>query len=169
MKKSIFFLCLCAMLAGCGYHRMGGIGTSEAPGAGKTHVQIFTNRSYRAGLETTVTQKVIDEVGRHSGGNAVAEADAQLILSGVVMSYTVAPVAYNAADIIAEYRATLKVLATLSERQTGKVLWKGEVAESQNYPANNKIALQQNNEAAAIDEISRRLAEQLHERMQDGF
>lgn len=158
-----------ATFAGCGYHRPGVIDSSRVMGMGGLHVSVFANKSYRAGLETIVTQFVIDEFARRSGGNLVDEAAADLTLNGAVLSYDVAPVAYTAVDRVGAYRATIKLLATLSERQTGKVLWKGELTESQDYPANVDLALQHNNEAAAITEICRRLAEQMHEKMQEDF
>lgn len=136
---------------------------------GRLHISIFANKSYRAGLETIVTQSVIEEFARRSGGNLVNDATADFTLSGAVLSYEVFPVAYTAVDRIGAYRATLKVAATLSEKQTGKVIWKGEVGGNQEYPANVDLALQRNSEAAAINEISRRLAEQMHVKMQEDF
>lgn len=156
-------------LSGCGYHRIGGVGSTGAAAAGGIHIPIFVNNSYRAGLETPLTQSVIDQIARHSGGNVVDEDAARFVLSGAVLSYTVAPVSYTARDTIREYQATVKMVATFSERQTGKVMWKGQLAAHQVYPANVNLALQQNSEAAAIIEICRKLAEALHENMQEDF
>lgn len=169
MRISTFLLLLYLSLgiSGCGYHHLGGVGSPD--GSAGIHVRIFTNRSYRAGLETVVTQSLIDELARHNGGNLIDEAAAGRVLSGSVLSYVVTPVSYTAADRVAGYRATLKIAATLAERQTGRVIWKGELAWSRDYPANPDIALQHNAEAAAIVEISRRLAEQAHEKMQEDF
>lgn len=155
-------------VSGCGYHHIGGVG-SPSEGKGGIHVRIFTNKTSRSGLEAVVTQSIIDEVAKHSGGNSVDEASADRILAGAVTSYRVAAVSYTAADRIAGYRATMALAANLVERQTGKVLWKGEISGSQDYPANADITLQQNNENAAVVEISRRLAEQLHEQIQEDF
>lgn len=170
MRKTAFSLLLyvTGIFSGCGYHHLGGGGSSSGE-LDSVHIAIFANRSYRSGLETMATQSVVDEFARHSGGNAVDEATARFVLSGAVLSYAVAPVSYTAADRIAGYRATVKLAATLVERQTGKIVWKGEVAESQDYPARTDIALQQNSEAAAIAEICIRLAEHLHEKMQEDF
>ncbi|WP_243374437.1 LptE family protein [Geotalea sp. SG265] len=164
----LFLLFFGVTFSGCGYHHLQGVG-SPARGLDGIHVRIFANKSYRAGLETVVTQSLIDEYALHSGGNAVAEGAARLVLSGTVLSYTVDPVSYTAADRVAGYRAALKIAATLTERQTGKIVWKGEVSGNRDFPASPDIALQQNRESAAIAEISRRLAEQLHEKMQEDF
>jgi len=170
LRKLIFFILLyvTGILSGCGYHHLGGIGSSN-DGLDGVHIRIFANKSYRAGLETVATQSIIDEFARHSGGNSVNETTARLVLSGAVLSYAVAPVSYTAADRIAGYRSTVKLAASLVERQTGKIVWRGEVAESQDYPAQADISLQQNSETAAIAEICIRLAEQLHEKMQEDF
>lgn len=157
----------CALFFGCAYKHIGGIGDSSRFSG--IHVKIFANKTSRSGLETMVTQSLIDELAKHNAGNLVDEASAHFILSGTVLSYTVAPVSYTAADLIAGYRATLSLSATLTERDTGKVVWKGEMSGSQDYPVNADISLQQNSEAAAVVEISRRLAERIHENMQEDF
>lgn len=157
------------VLTGCGYHHVGNVAGSPAGGEDGVHIPIFANKSYRPGLETILTSSLVDEFARRSGGKAVDEAAARLVLNGTVLSYTVTPVSYTAADKIREYRSTIKVVATLSDRQSGKVLWKGELSGSQDYPENSNLALQQNSEDAAVREICRRLAEQIHEKTQEDF
>lgn len=156
-------------LNGCGYHHVGGVAGSHAGGKDGVHIPILANKSYRPGLETILTSNLVDEFARRSGGKAVDEAAAQFVLIGTVLSYSVTAVSYTAADKIREYRSTIKVVATLSDRQSRKILWKGELSGSQDYPTNSNIALQQNSEDAAVREICRRLAEQIYEKTQEDF
>ena len=164
-----FLMIVGIALNGCGYHHVGSMAGSHAGGKDGVHIPIFANKSYRPGLETVLTSNLVDEFARRSGGKTVDEAAAQFVLSGAVLSYSVTPVSYTAADKIREYRSTIKVVATLSDRQSGKTLWKGELSWSQDYPANSNIALQQNSEDAAVREICRRLAEQIREKTQEDF
>ena len=160
-------LILGTALGGCGYHLVGG--AAGLRDGGGIHIAIFANKGYRVGVETILTSNLVDEFARGDGGKAVDEPSARLVLSGTVLSYSVAPVSYTVADKIREYRATIKVVTTLSEKESRKVLWKGELSGSQDYPANTNIALQQNAEDAAVSEICRRLAEQIHEKTQEDF
>jgi outer membrane lipopolysaccharide assembly protein LptE/RlpB len=97
------------------------------------------------------------------------------VLTGTIISYTSVAVSYTAADKVSEYRNTMKVEATLTEKRSEKVLWKGTLSEFQDYPAYldpndpNSIAQQQNSDEAALREISRKIARQLFQNMSENF
>jgi outer membrane lipopolysaccharide assembly protein LptE/RlpB len=164
------------LLGGCGYHL-----TSEAKTpslmAGKTiAIPMWRSKSYRPNLEAILTGSLVDEFALRSGGKVVAEEDAaELLLTGTIVSYATIPMSYTAADQVREYRATMTVDATLAERRSQKVLWKGILSASQDYPANidlaqqNRIALQQDSESAALREISRKIAQLLFQKMSENF
>jgi len=94
---------------------------------------------------------------------------AELELSGEILSYTTIPVSYTALDAIKEYKAVVTVQATLYEQRTRKVLWKGDLTEQQVYPVNANIALQQNAEEAATAKITRRLSERIWQKIGERF
>ena len=71
--------------------------------------------------------------------------------------------------MIDEYRATMKVSAELRRVDDGKILWKGTVSWSEEYPADLDKAAQQDNEDAANDRVSKRVAEALFFRITDNF
>jgi Lipopolysaccharide-assembly len=155
---------------GCGYYPVRGTAGPGLGTAGGVHIPIFANKSYRPGLEAIITNCLAEAFARRSGGMIVAEEAAQLVLSGAVLSYSVVPVSYTAADRIREYRSILKVEATLTDRLSRKVLWKGELSGSREYPSNAaNVSLQQNSEEAAVREICRNLAEQIYEKTREGF
>jgi outer membrane lipopolysaccharide assembly protein LptE/RlpB len=105
----------------------------------------------------------------------VAEDAAELLLTGTIVTYATTPLSYTSADQVREYRATMTVDATLTEKRTQKILWKGTLSASQDYPANinlaqqNRISLQQDSEEAALQEISRKIAQQLFQKMSENF
>lgn len=178
MYRVNFFLILAVscLLSGCGYHL-----TSEAQTpsltAGKTiAIPMWRSKSYRPNLEAILTGSLVDEFALRSGGMVVAEEDAaELLLTGTIVTYATIPVAFTSADQVRVYRATMTVDATLAEKRSQKVLWKGTLSASQDYQAyidlsqQNRIALQQDSEVAALREISRKIAQQLFQRMSDNF
>ncbi len=63
----------------------------------------------------------------------------------------------------------MSVNALLRRSSDDRVLWKGVVSWTQAYPAGDEKNIQEDNEAAAIALISRRLAEELYFRLNDDF
>ncbi len=174
LSCQIFALVL--LLNGCGYHLSATSGLPPAVVGKKIAVTIFSNRSYRANLGAIISGRLADEFGRRSGGMVVAEESADLILSGAVLNYTTSAVSSSLADKVIEYRAVMDVESTLTEKKTGRVIWKGTISWGQDYPAaqrdefgNTNIALQQNNEEAAIREIGRKVALQVYQKISEGF
>ena len=180
MHRIIICLALYAtcLLGGCGYHLSG---TADSPSmiAGKTiAIPMWRSKIFRPFLESILTGSLVDEFALRSGGLVTREEAADLVLTGTIVSYTTVAVSYTAADQVREYRATMTIDAVLTEKRSQKVLWKGIMSSSQDYPANpvgidikqqNRIALQQNNEETAVREISRKLAEQLYQKLTENF
>jgi outer membrane lipopolysaccharide assembly protein LptE/RlpB len=168
-------LAVSCFLNGCGYHLTGGTNTSSLI-AGKTiAIPMCHSKSYRPNLEAVLTGSLVDEFALRSGGMVVAEDVAELVLTGTIVSYTTVAVSYTSADKVREYRKTMKVDATLTEKRSEKVLWKGTLSADQDYPANidpedpSSIALQQNSDEAALREISRKIAQQMFQKMSENF
>ena len=177
MRRIIYLLSLAVscFLGGCGYHLTGEAQTPSLL-AGKTiAIPMWSSKSYRPNLEAILTGCLVDEFALRSGGMVAAEDAAELLLTGTIVTYVTTPVSYTAADQVREYRATMTVDATLAEKRSQKVLWKGILSASQDYQAindptlQNRIALQQNSEDAALREISRKIAQQLFQKMSENF
>ena len=170
-RKLVLILLLPALiaLAGCGYRLTANPDYVSPVSGKKIAVPVFANKSYRANLGAFMTESIVDEFSRRSGGKLVGEDGADLVLTGVVNSYASTPVSYSAADKVRAYQAVMTVEATLTEKKTLKVLWKGTIPWSQVYPVNSVVALQQNSEEAAIREICAMLAQQIYERVSAGF
>jgi outer membrane lipopolysaccharide assembly protein LptE/RlpB len=180
VHRIIICLTLCAfcILGGCGYHLSG---TTETPSliAGKSiAIPMWRSKIFRPYLESILTGSLVDEFALRSGGLVTGEEDAEMVLTGTILSYATIAVSYTAQDQVREYRATMTIDAALTEKRSQRVLWKGVMSSSQDYPANpvgidlkqqNRIALQQNNEEAAVREISRKLAEQLYQKVTENF
>ena len=82
--------------------------------------------TYVAGLETHITQSVIDEMVK-DGNLRVADAkDADLILRGEIVGYEQEPFRFNRFEQVDEFRLFIVVKLTLEEAKTGNIIWKEE-------------------------------------------
>ena len=152
---------------GCGYVAVGG---NDGLLAGRpVTVAIFANRTTRPKLETVLAKSLRWEVARLSPASLVSEDRAELILGGAVTSVVTAPISYSAADRVREYRLTLQAEVVLTERRSGKVLWKGTETGQAEYPVSQDLALQLNAEEAALKEASRRLSERIVRHLLENF
>lgn len=163
------FLVIVLVISGCGYQLASQAGDSRLVAGKRIAIPVFASKSYRPNMEATLTASLVDEVARRSGGMAVREAEADLVLTGTILSYATVPISYSAADTVKTYRSTLVVEAMLLDKGSRKVLWKGVESQSQDYPANSAIALQQNSEDAAIREVCRKLAETIYQKITQDF
>ncbi len=177
MRKIILLLAFAVicLLSGCGYH-LASEALTPSLTAGKTiAIPMWRNKSFRMNLETVMTGSLVDEFAMRSGGMVVAEEAADLLLTGTIVNYSEAALSYFASDLVSEYRMTMTVEAVLSDKRSQKVLWKGKLEASQDFPAlsnpnvPNRMALQQNNEDAALLEISRKIAQKLYQKMSENF
>ena len=169
LKSLFLFLAAVFLLAagGCGYFA---VGERDGLLAGRpVNVAIFANRTTRPRLENVLAKSMRWEIARLSPASLVGEERAELILGGVVTSVATAPVSYSASDRVREYRLTLQTEAILTERRSGKVVWKGTETGEAVYPVNQDLALQLNAEEAALKEASRRLAERIVRHLLENF
>jgi len=199
LSRIIYSMALVAfcLLGGCGYHLAGGTHASSLI-AGKTiAIPMWSNKTYRPNLEAILTDSLVNEFALRNGGMVVSEDAAELVLTGTIVSYTTVAASYKVGrevdesgkivpvEKVREYRKTMKVDATLTEKRSEKVLWKGTLSEFQDYPSRintedpnsnglqpenpNSIALQQNSDDAALREICRKIAQQLFQNMSENF
>lgn len=172
MQRKAWFLCgvlLCLVVSACGYRPLGRDMESRF-GEGETiSIPIFVNKTFKSNLENILLNELIDEFAKRKHLRIGRGDGTDYTLSGEVLSYTRNEVSYSGADTVMEYRATMVISATLRKNSTRNVIWKGELSWSQDYPSSSDIALLQNNEEAAILEISQRLAQQLYLKMSEDF
>jgi outer membrane lipopolysaccharide assembly protein LptE/RlpB len=160
---------MCCYLAGCGYHTVGWE-TGPLGSAGNTvSVPVFTNKTFKPNLESTLANAVVDEFAKRNNPRIARSDDADMTLTGEVATYNSTAISYSRSDTITEYVASMKLVATLRRNSNQQVLWKGELSWSQAFPANTNIAIQQNAEDAAIQEICQKLAQQLYLKILQDF
>jgi outer membrane lipopolysaccharide assembly protein LptE/RlpB len=157
------------LLGGCGYH-LPGRGAGLPAEVQTLYIELFSNRTTEPFLENRITDRVTDRFARKRSLRLVEKRDrADAILTGVVTSYLTTPISYDRRDVITEYRSTMTIAVTLRQTADDRVLWKGSVDWSEEYPASLDKSAQEDNEAAAIVGIVDRLSQELYFRIMENF
>lgn len=128
MKNRRFLIAVLVLLiSGCGYtHKV------TLPNAAKTvFVPMFKNSippenilTYVAGLETDITQAVVDELVRDGNLKVVDSKNAELLLRGEIVGYEQEAFRFNRFEQVDEFRLFMVVKLTLEDAKTGNILWK---------------------------------------------
>jgi len=167
--KPLALLCLLLSLCACGYHFPGKSGS--LPGDVKTlYIPLFVNRTAEPQLENRLTSVVSEVFARNEHISQVESPKlAEAVLEGEISAYRSQPLSYDKNDNISKYRSTMEVTAKLRQVSDGRLLWQGNLNWEGDYVAADDKAVQEDLEQAAIEEITRRLAEELFYRMLDNF
>jgi len=169
MRRLCLLLPVLLCLFACGYHFPGN-GSNLPPEVRTLCVELFTNRTVEPFLENRVTLNVVDWFARKGRMHLVEDRGrADVVLSGSVIDYRSDSISYDSNDMITEYRSRMTVAATLRQTTDDRVLWKGTLSWSEEYPASLDKGVQEDNEAAAIAVIAERLAQELYFRITENF
>ena len=126
----ILFVTLAVGMGGCSYSNKVVLPYKDA----KTiAVPMFRNTippqnilTYVAGLESHLTQAVLDDFVT-DGNLKVTDMDkADLILRGEIVGYEQEPFRFNHFEQVDEFRLFIVVKLALEDRKTGQVIWKEE-------------------------------------------
>lgn len=160
-------LALAWLLCGCGYQLAG---SGELPGKVDTiAVSMLTNRTAESGLESKVTNALIDELTRRRQGLVVSTERADAVLSGTIDALSATTAARSGTLTAAERKVVITVSLTLKDRK-GAVLWQGpKLTAEQAYPVSDTKSITDANRRAAIVQVAQRLAEYAYERLTDSF
>ena len=90
-------------------------------------------------------------------------------MSGVITSYRSSSVTYDEDDDITEYRVTMTVDAKLVRTNGEDVIWQGVVSWHDEFFASDDRAEQDYRESEVQDDVSRRLAQEVYNRLTDNF
>ncbi|MEA3466578.1 MAG: LptE family protein [Thermodesulfobacteriota bacterium] len=157
------------LLSGCGYH-LPGRGNSLPDDVQKVVINPFENKTTQPFIETQLTNEVRDQFARRRTLDVVASVDqADVLLSGTIVGYRSNAIAYDTNDDITEYRLTMTVEANLARVNGEEVLWQGAVSWSDEFFASNDRAQQDYHESQVQDKVTRRLAQEIYNRITDNF
>lgn len=160
-RAPILLLCALlglALLAGCGYKFAGSAG-NRLDSNHLLWVAFIANDTVSPSGQTVLRRALLDEAHALRGiAPAGSAAAADLLVSGALRSYGTTVVSYSALDRAREFRLNIEVELELKRKGESTPLWKGKLQASQDFPANDDLALQRNAEEEALAAASRKLA-----------
>ncbi len=156
------------VLTGCGYQLAG---RGELPGDTQTiAIRMLENKSSESGIETLITNALINELNRRRRGSVVDVGRADAVLAGTIESLTWDTVAHRGVNTASERRVYAIISLTLTDR-SGNVLWKRSGLNGEQAYAvveGNKSATEFNRRQA-IAVLAEQVAENVYRRLTDNF
>jgi outer membrane lipopolysaccharide assembly protein LptE/RlpB len=153
---------------GCGYQLAG---QGELPGnVHSIAVQVLENRSSETGVESLMTNALINELNRRRRGVVVTPDRADAVLSGTIDALGWDTVAHSSVNTAAERKVRAIISLTLTDR-SGHVLWKRsglKGAQAYTVVGGNKTATEMNRRQA-VAVLAEQVAENVYRRMTDNF
>jgi hypothetical protein len=121
MKKSIFIIILLGVFLffGCAYTPVEILPQHIK----RIAVPTFINRTARYGIESKLTDAVIEEFIRDGHLSIAKKEQADAILTGEIVTYVLEPLSYDAHEVVEQYKLWVVVNLTFKDLTTGEVLW----------------------------------------------
>lgn len=163
----LILMAMAAFSASCGYRFAGG---GEMPGGvQRIAVDIFENRTGITGIESIITNDVINEFTRSRVVDVTGRDDAEAFLTGTIRAARTRSLSHRAAYTTAEREITIVVDVSLTT-PGGDVLWSETGIEaSGDYAVADEKARTEQNQKSAVADLSGRLAQRILYRMTDRF
>jgi len=168
-ELTLIYLLFIFGIAGCGYHFIGQKSEVLA-GIHSIAIPYFSNKSFEAGLESYLTEALVDEFVKSRLIPIVDESGADAVIRGQIENFREFVISYDRNDRALEYRALVSLDVTLEEKDTGKVLWRNkELFHFEDYGVSPEIAITEANKGKAIKRIAAEMAERIHDSIIEGF
>jgi len=162
-------LLLCALLASaCGYRFAGSGGFPS--NVEKIFIEIFENRTSKAGIERTVTNQLIFEFTRQREKSLAGDPkDADATLKGVIRSIRTRTISRVGTEVANEREVVMTVDLRLI-KQNGDVIWAAKgLSGRQAYDVTDLKLENDRQESLAIARLSERISERIFSRLTDDF
>jgi len=156
-------------LSACGYHLADSV-TRLPQDVETLHVVLFENRTNEPYLENVVTERVIQRLQRIPELRLLPSGmTVDAVLRGSVQRYRIVVSAYDALDQPRQYRAELMIEAQLERASDGRILWRGQMLQSDEFLADPDLGRQADIERLAQGRIAVRLADDLYAMLTANF
>jgi outer membrane lipopolysaccharide assembly protein LptE/RlpB len=168
MKTVTIALTLLLGLTACGYH-LKGAGLKAPEGVETVAVTVLENRTSESGIEMTFTNDLTYEFTRSKVVRVVDEKTADAVLSGTITSLGTETISYTTNYDSDERRVRVTLNLNLKSRH-GKVLWSDPaLAGIEEFKVADDKFVTDRNRREAIEIISERIAERVHNRILQDF
>lgn len=155
------------LLAGCGYHFAGG---GSLSGEIKSiSVSILENRTAETGIESVFTNDIIYEITRAKRVLLTSTDKADATLSGTIASIRTNTISRSGQHTSNEKRIIVTVDLKLVD-QDGQTMWVAPgISANEEYTVSSDKQTTEQNRRDAIEELSKRLAENVYSRLASDF
>ena len=166
--RIIVVLAVLVAFTACGY-QFKGMGLEAPEGVRTIAITVLENRTSESGIETTFTGDLAYEFTRSKVLEVVDKETADAVLSGSIASVKVDTISHTANYQSDERRVTVTLDLTL-KRADGKVIWSDRsVSDQEVFKVSSDKLTTESNKRAAIEVISERLADKIHNRILQDF
>lgn len=154
-------------LTACGYHFSGG---GDLPaGIKAVSIGIFENRSGETGIETLLTNDLVNQFTRFDNVRIVDRGAAEAVLTGTIKSARIRTIAHKSPTQAAERRITLFLNVALRKPDGQKIWSANDISASDSYEVAAEKWRTEENKKSAIAVLSERAAERIYYRLTDRF
>ena len=161
------FTILFLSFSACGY-QFAGSGNLPS-GITSVQVKIFKNRSTETGIESVITNDLIYEFTRSKKFIVTKSDKAEGILTGIVKSVRTDTIFAKGKGTTLTRRVKVSVDVTLTD-QNKTVIWSGNnISENEAYDVVSDGLANEPSKRAAINRLSKRLAEKIFNRLTEDF
>ena len=154
-------------LSACGYHFSGG---GELPeGIQKVSIGIFENKSGETGIETLLTNDLVNQFTRFDNVRIVGASEAEAMLTGIIKASRIRTIAHTSPNQPAERRITLYLDVELTSPDGRRIWSANDITASDAYEVASEKYRTEQNKKSAIAVLSERVAERIYYRLTDQF
>lgn len=154
----------CLAIPGCGYQLQG----ATAPGERTLEVHIFENRTIETGIESILTDRILEELRRMPGWKMVPPGEGRYELTGVLRDFTTEVISVSRKELADRQRATILIEVSFRDRVTGEDLWRAPLLDNfANYGVSNDVIQNERNKLGAVSEIADKIATRIRNRIYD--
>jgi outer membrane lipopolysaccharide assembly protein LptE/RlpB len=157
----------CLLLSACGY-RFAGTGNLPS-GIESVFIEILENRTRETNLGNRISNDLIYEFTRNKKDIQKDGKKADAVLAGAVASERTWTISRQGLQSPLERRVEITVNLTLTDPDE-KVIWSASgISESETYHVETDKQATEQNRRLAIETLSKRLAENVYNRLTDNF
>ena len=160
-----FISCLCS----CGYHfadKSGGLPSDIKTVA----IPFFVNKTFEPAIENFFTNALIDEFIRRGMVRLGGVDGSDAVIKGAVTSFSTSPISFDGNGRALEYRASVILKVSFIRNDNGAVLWEAtELPGQHEYLVSSDTTMTYGNKRNAIKKVAEDLAEEIHNRIFEGF
>jgi len=166
--RASIVLAVLVVMVGCGYHPKG-MGLAAPAGVHAIAVTVLENRTSESGIETRFTSDLTYEFTRSKIVQVVGRDTADAVLSGIIVSLKEDTISHTA-SYDSDERRVIMTLNLAMKGTDGKVIWsRRRLSDREAFKvASDKLATERNKKAA-IEVMSKRIAERVHNAILQDF